>query len=73
MEDNNKIKSLETHGRKVDEQIQIFMKKLKKWQKKRNDHFSLQLDIIMAILKTTTGAKQQRGNEATTQFLMGLI
>lgn len=27
----------------------------------------------MAILKTTTGAEQQRGNEATTQFLMGLI
>jgi len=61
MEDNNKIKSLETHGRKVDEQIQIFMKKLKKWQKKRNDHFSLQLDIIMAILRQQREPNNREG------------
>jgi hypothetical protein len=34
MEDNNKIKSLETHGRKVDEQIQHFHEKIEEMAEK---------------------------------------
>lgn len=39
MEDYNKIKCLEKHGRKVDEQIQPFHEKIEEKQTKRNEHF----------------------------------
>ena len=59
-------------GRSVNK-YNIFMKQIEEMAEKEERPLQLAVGYYNGYTKTTTGAEQQRGNEATTQFLMGLI
>lgn len=65
MVENNKIKALEEHGRKVDEHIQ-HLQEITEEHGKKLDQINSQLEAIMTMLKANWGSQEtERVNTIT--------
>jgi len=71
---NNKIKALEEHNRRLDEQMQSMQQELqdsiaenqKQWQeptKKAEHSINMQMEAMMATLKSFMAIQRERRNE----------